>query len=257
MANIAKNTFLPPSWELPARVGATFTTRAGGNSLPPYDSFNIGSHVGDDPACVTLNRELLQQKISIKDIHWLKQFHGSEVVQIEGVYQGEVEVDASWTGQPGQALVIQVADCMPVLVTDKSGSKIGAAHAGWRGLCSGVIHRLLQDMNLAPKDALIWLGPCIGPEAFEVGPEVFNAFLASPFFLSADVDAAFCPGTGDRLFADLQLLARNYLRQFGYESVSCEPRCTFSEPEVFYSYRRDGVTGRHGALIWINADQPS
>lgn len=254
MADIAGNSFLTPSWKVPTRVGAAFTTRMGGNSQAPYDSFNLGLHVEDDPACMTMNRKLLQQKIGINDIHWLKQVHGSEVVQVEGAYQGEVEADASWTSQPGQALVIQVADCMPVLVTDKAGSKIGAAHAGWRGLCSGVIHRLLQDMGLPPKDALIWLGPCIGRSAFEVGPEVFNAFLASPFFLSVDVDSAFSPGTGDRLFADLQLLARNYLKQFGCDSVSFEPRCTFSEPQTFYSYRRDGVTGRHGALIWINAD---
>jgi len=249
------SAFLNLSWEgLPAGVGATFTTRVGGNSLPPFNSFNIGCHVGDEPANVDLNRDFLKQAIGTDNIHWLKQVHGNETSQVRGKFVREIEVDASWTTQKGLALIIQVADCMPVLVVDKSGSRIGAAHAGWRGLCSGVIPRLLEDMRLPPKDALVWLGPCIGPEAFEVGPEVFKSFMSSPFFLAADVDASFSPGERDRLHADLQMLARNQLAQLGCESISVEKYCTFSQPDLFYSYRRDGVTGRHGALIWINTN---
>tara|TARA_R110002073_G_scaffold241533_5_gene403598 strand:+ start:37 stop:804 length:768 start_codon:yes stop_codon:yes gene_type:complete len=255
MSATTEKAFLPMSWEgLPIGVGATFTTRLGGNSLPPFNSFNIGCHVGDDPGTVDLNREFLKHAIGVDNVHWLKQVHGNENSQVRGEFEGEIQVDASWTTQRGLALVIQVADCLPVLIADKSGNRIGAAHAGWRGLCSGVIPRLLEDMNLAPKDALVWLGPCIGPRAFEVGPEVFSSFVSSPFFRSADVDASFFPGSGDRLYADLQKLARNQLEQLGCESVSVEKHCTYSEPDLFYSYRRDGVTGRHAALIWINTN---
>ncbi len=249
----ATGAFLNLSWkDLPAGVGAAFTTRAGGNSLSPYNSFNIGCHVGDKPENVDLNRDFLKQSIGTDNIHWLKQVHGNETSQVRGKFKSEIEVDASWTTQKGLALVIQVADCLPVLVVDKLGSRIGAAHAGWKGLCSGVIPRLLEDMRLAPKDALVWLGPCIGSEAFEVGPEVFRSFMSSPFFLAADVDVSFSPGAGDRLHADMQMLARNQLEQLGCETICAEKHCTFSQPDLFYSYRRDGVTGRHGALIWIN-----
>ncbi len=249
-----KASFMPISWELPANVGAVFTTRLGGSSHPPYDSFNLGVHVGDEPDSVAKNRQLLQDSIGIDDIHWLRQVHGNNVLEVTHDFQAEKEADAAWTSHSGRALVIQVADCMPVLVTDKRGSIVGAAHAGWRSLCAGVIQRLLDDMNLLPREARVWLGPCIGPSRFEVGPDVFNAFMASPFFLSANVDAAFLQGEGDRLFADLQLLAKSQLAQLGCESISSDPLCTHSDPETFYSYRRDGTTGRHGALIWINHD---
>ncbi len=239
-----------PDQPLAPGVQALTTTRDGGVSLAPWDALNLGDHVGDDPAAVAENRRRLQQALGVDQPQWLTQVHGVQVVeaQSDGVVR---EADACWTRTPGVVCTVMTADCLPVLFVDTAGSCVAATHAGWRGLLNGVLESTLEVFD-APAEVQAWLGPAIGPTAFEVGPEVREAFIAH----HAEAALAFIPSPShpDRWLADLYRLARQRLERAGVGRVSGGDRCTFSEQALFYSYRRDGVTGRMASLIWLGPD---
>jgi len=236
--------WLTPDWPAPVWVKACITTRNGGISAAPFDSFNLGEHVGDDPVAVTKNRQRLISQLGCKPA-WLRQVHGVAVVPAE---PGEVlEADASWTATPGIACTVMTADCLPVLFCDRAGSRVAAAHAGWRGLAGGVLEATLDALAMAPEDVLVWLGPAIGTHAFEVGAEVREAFMA----VHPQAAEAFVASVNpDRYMADIYQLARIRLAARGVTAVYGGGFCTYSDPR-FYSYRRAAQTGRFASLIWL------
>ncbi len=234
---------LLPDWNLPASVRAVMTTREGGRSRGPYESFNLGAHVGDDDEAVHANRRRLAARLGlVREPAWLRQVHGATVVRAESVTE-DTEADASWTDQPGVACVVMVADCLPVLLASRDGERVAAAHAGWRGLAAGVLEETVRALGGGELTA--WLGPAIGPDRFEVGPEVREAFVAR----SPEHAQAFREGDGDRWLCDIYLLARRQLAALGVHDVHGGGFCTVTDPR-FFSFRRDGVTGRMAALIW-------
>ena len=240
------DAWIVPDWPAPARVRALSTTRAGGVSVAPYDSLNLGTHVGDDPANVAANRAQVR-RIVPSEPAWLNQVHGTAVVDAASV-AGVPDADASVSRTPGAVCVVMTADCLPVLLCDRAGTVVGAAHAGWRGLHGGVIEATVTAMQVAPADVIAWLGPAIGPTAFEVGDEVRAAFVAT----DAIADAAFKPaGQPGKWLADIYLLARQRLAALGVTAVYGGDCCTVSESRRFFSYRRDGVTGRMASLVWL------
>jgi hypothetical protein len=236
--------WLTPQWPAPARVKACVTTRSGGVSQAPFDTFNLGEHVEDDPLAVAENRRRLIDLLGCKPV-WLRQVHGAAVAQAE---PDEVrEADASWTATPGIACTIMTADCLPALFCDRAGTRVAAAHAGWRGLAAGVLEATLDALAVAPEDVLVWLGPAIGPQAFEVGSEVREAFVAGHPQAIEAFGASVNPG---RYMADIYRLARIRLAARGVTAVYGGGFCTHSDPR-FYSYRRAARTGRFASLIWL------
>ncbi len=237
---------ITPDWPAPGRVRALTTSRHGGVSLPPYDTLNLGDHVGDDPAAVAENRRRLTAELGLPgEPRWLTQVHGTCAADAIAVH-GSCEADASHTDSPGVVCAVLTADCLPVLLCDREGRRVAAVHAGWRGLLGGVIEETIAAMG-AERELLAWLGPAIGPAAFEVGDEVREAFIAD----SPGAKAAFVPSANVRWMADIYTLARQRLHRAGVSSVSGGDHCTYSEPDRFYSYRRDGRTGRMASLIWF------
>jgi len=238
-------TPIHPDWPAPVNVRALMTTRAGGVSAAPWASLNLGDHVGDDPAHVAANRARLRDVLPAEPA-WLKQVHSARVVEAGG---GDIEADASFTRTPGQVCAVLTADCLPVLFCDRAGSVVAAAHAGWRGLAGGVLEATVAAMAVPPNEILAWMGAAIGPQAFEVGDDVRAAFMAR----HPDTAAAFVPqGAPGKWLADIYALARFRLAHAGVQAVSGGGRCTFGESETFFSYRRDGVTGRLAAVIWLD-----
>jgi len=238
---------LRPDWPAPAQVHALSTTRVGGVSQPPYASLNLGQHVGDDPVAVTENRARLRQLLPAAPV-WLNQVHGVQVVDAAQV-KGVPDADASVSRQPGVVCAVMTADCLPVLFTDRAGSVVAAAHAGWRGLLAGVLEATLDAMACPPGEVLAWLGPAISCDAFEVGAEVREAFVSQ----HASAASAFSPLPDGKFLADLPQLARQRLNRAGVPSTHCfgGEVCTVIEREQFFSYRRDGVTGRMASAIWL------
>ena len=249
--------YIEPDWPAPASVMALCTTREAGNSAAPYNSFNLGSHVGDDDGAVRANRGLLGRILPPGcKIQWLSQVHGTRVVEAL-CDDAQPQADALWTESPGIACAVMTADCLPVLFCTAEGDRVAAAHAGWRGLLHGVLEASVATLAVNPAEIMAWLGPAIGPRAFEVGPEVREAFLAAvPDGDSAPVAACFAPSPGHDGYylADLYSLARLRLRQMGIKRLFGGGFCTFSQPDRFYSYRRDGRTGRMASLILIRPD---
>lgn len=249
---ISEQTVLRPDWSGPENVHALCTTRQGGVSQPPWNSLNLGVHVGDNPEHVNENRQLLARFTGLEcdQFGWLNQVHGNRVVELTPANLAECpDADASFTRAPGVACVILTADCLPVLLTDRKGSVVGAAHGGWRSLCGGVLENLVDAMAVAPSDLRAWMGPAIGPKRFEVGPDVRDAFIAR----HGDDEAAFSE-TGARpghYLADLYELARRRLQRRGVEIISGGSLCTVRDRDWFFSYRRDGQTGRMATLIWM------
>lgn len=262
--------FLNPDWPAPPGVRAVFTTRQGGVSAAPWDSLNLGDHVGDVPAQVAANRALLAQATGARPV-FLQQVHGTAVLPLDGHTPHGLQADAAITSQRGMACTIMVADCLPVLLTDTEGSAVAAAHAGWRGLAgqqgSGVLEQTLECFRaLAHKgraqaaiNTIAWLGPCIGPTAFEVGAEVRAAFVGS----HPGAADCFTAGTPGKYFADLAGLARLRLQALGITQIfgnnSSAAWCTVGNASRFFSHRRDagvggnsfGTTGRMAACIWL------
>lgn len=234
-----------PDWPAPAKVRALATTRAGGVSAGPYASLNLGDHVGDDPAAVAENRARLRKHLPAEPL-WLKQVHLAHVADADSA-SGVPEADASVARQRGKVCAVLTADCLPLLLCDKTGAVVAAAHAGWRGLAGGVIEAAVEAMRVSPGEVLAWLGPAIGPAAFEVGGEVRDAFLA----FDPAAEAAFVARENGKWLADIFLLARLRLGKIGVTAVYGGGVCTYSDSERFYSYRRDGATGRMASLIWL------
>jgi YfiH family protein len=245
---------IKPAWPAPANVIALTTTRDGGHSVPPYASFNLADHVGDSPLAVSANRESLARELpALTRVQWLSQVHGVAVAQAG---QGEPcpVADASWSRDQGRACAVLTADCLPVLFCSVAGDVVAAAHAGWRGLLAGVLENTVAAMVAPPGQLLAWLGPAIGPAVFEVGAEVRAAYLAG----AADVagtDVCFVPNSANpgHFFADLYGLARLRLGAVGVHHVFGGDLCTFSDASRFYSYRREGETGRMASIILLNS----
>lgn len=237
--------WLTPQWPAPAKVKTCVTTRSGGISAAPYDSCNLGEHVADDPQAVLKNRQRLVSLLGCKP-SWLQQVHGVAVVEANPA--SVLEADASWTSKSGVACTVMTADCLPVLFCDRAGTRVAAAHAGWRGLAGGVLEATLDKLAVPADQVLVWLGPAIGPQAFEVGAEVREAFVTQ----HAQAAGAFMPSANpEKCMADLYQLARIRLAARGVEAVYGGDFCTFSDPR-FYSYRRSAQTGRFASLIWLS-----
>jgi YfiH family protein len=233
------------------------TTRQGGRSVAPWDSFNLGAMVGDSAAAVAANRRHLADLMGAQPV-WLRQVHGCHVLRVSAsdASNDAAAADAAWTSQPGVACAVLVADCLPVLLA--APTAVAAAHAGWRGLAAGVLENTVQALcsgsGSAPDAVVAWLGPCIGPRQFEVGADVLQAFKGSP---DQGAAAGFVSqGVRDgapRWLADLQGLAHQCLRRAGVQRISAAQRCTVEERSDFFSYRRDGVCGRMAAAVWLRS----
>ncbi len=240
---------LTPDWPAPLAVRALSTTRAGGLSTGPYASLNLGDHVGDDPRAVQRNRALLRARAGLPVAPiWLHQVHGCTVRELPCATGEAHAADASVAFGPGAVCAVLTADCLPILLCDEAGSVVAAAHAGWRGLAAGVIEATVRRMERPAEQLLAWLGPAIGPEHFEVGDEVRATFRAAS---GAEALEAFRPSGAGRWLADLGMLARQRLAALGVRQVSGGDHCTFAEADRFFSYRRDGVSGRMASLIWL------
>lgn len=241
--------WIEPDWPAPAKVRALSTTRDGGVSEGVFAGLNLGAHVGDEPARVETNRARLQQAASIPGtLNWLNQVHGTAVHHVSSDYGCAPDADAACARDAGQACIVMTADCLPVLFSDRAGTVVAAAHAGWRGLQGGVLEASIAAMGCEPGEILAWLGPAIGPTAFEVGGEVREAFMAE----QAAAEAAFVPSPNEgKWLADIYQLARLRLARTGVTAVYGGDYCTFSDSEQFYSYRRDGQTGRMASIIWL------
>ncbi len=239
--------WIVPDWPAPKNVRAVITTRQGGYSAAPYYSLNLAHHVEDDPAMVVRNRALVAERLDLPaDPMWLQQIHGCRVLEGEA-WESDNCADASITSVVGQVCVVMTADCLPLLLCNRAGTRVAAVHAGWRGLADGVIEAAMARFDEPGEGLLAWMGPAIGPEKFEVGDEVRERFLdENPI----DAAAFVANGTGKWL-ADIYSLARTRLRIAGCGYVGGGSYCTVTESERFFSYRRDGITGRMAALIWI------
>jgi YfiH family protein len=238
---------LTPDWPVADHVKAVITTRQGGVSQPPFESLNLAQHVGDDPASVAQNRARLREFCDLpQEPFWLRQVHGCRVADGAREEPG-CEADAVCSRQSGQVCAVLTADCLPLLITDRAGKEVCAVHAGWRGLAAGVVESAVAKMSVPASELLVWLGPAIGPDAFEVGPEVRQAFVESE---AAD-GQAFKRNDQGRWQADIYLLARLRLQRLGVGFIGGGCYCTWREDALFYSYRRDGVTGRMASLIWL------
>jgi len=251
-----------PHWPAPENVRALSTTRAGGHSTGAWRGLNLGLHCGDEPAAVLKNRKVLRACLPAEP-HWLRQEHGVAVFSYpEPVKKQQVNesrdqpalpilgpaADAQVAFQPAQICAVLTADCLPVLFCNRSGTKVAAAHAGWRGLAAGVLEMTVQALGEPPDQLLAWLGPAIGARAYEVGDDVRTAFVRR------DSEAEVCfRRTGEHWMFDLYAMARRRLAQAGLAEVSGGTYCTYSEPERFFSYRRDGQTGRMASLVWLQA----
>ena len=235
-----------PDWPAPPNVKTLQTTRNGGVSVPPYYSLNLGDHVGDAPLAVARNRMLLGSLLPSEPV-WLRQVHGTAVIDTSVAGCGAPEADACVSRHRGAVCVVMTADCLPVLFCDDAGSVVAAAHAGWRGLCDGVLEQTVKQMAVPARQLLAWLGPAIGPQAFEVGDEVRAAFMAR----QAEAAGAFVAHGEGKWLADLYLLARLRLEALGVRRIHGGDLCTHADAGRFYSYRRDGKTGRMGSFIWL------
>lgn len=237
--------WLIPDWPAPVTVRACVSTRSGGISLPPYYSLNLGDHVGDNPQAVAANRAYLRHRLGCHPA-WLQQIHGIDVVYT--CPNQTLTADGQWTDQPGIAATVLTADCLPLLFCNRQGTRVAAAHAGWRGLAGGIIEATVTAMGGSGKNLLAWLGPAIGPLHFEVGPEVRQVFTQR-FALAA---RAFTPSKHpDKWLADLYQLARLYLAACDVTAVSGGGFCTFTDTQRFYSFRRSNCTGRFASLVWL------
>ncbi|WP_392565645.1 peptidoglycan editing factor PgeF [Utexia brackfieldae] len=243
--------FIYPDWPAPIQIGALSTMRTGGVSISPYASLNLGSHVGDALVAVMQNRRLLSEygQLSAEPV-WLDQIHSTTVLNLDDFTQTDlIKADASYTAQTTFACTVMTADCLPVLFCSLDGDEVAAAHAGWRGLCHGVLENTLQQFRCSPDKIMAWLGPAIGPDQFEVGAEVKQQFEK----VDKHAASAFCLSNQEsqKYLADIYLLARQRLNTFGVSRIYGGQHCTVSEPETFFSYRREQITGRMASMIWI------
>lgn len=245
-----KLALIEPDWPAPPHVHAYSSCRTGGVSLPPYDSLNLGDHVGDERQAVTDNRQHLASQAKLPEAPlWLQQVHGTDVIDARE-WTPAVRGDASYSNRPERVCTVLTADCLPVLFSDRSGRQVAAAHAGWRGLLAGVLENTVARFEGHRQDILAWLGPAIGPQQFEVGKEVVEAFRER----DNTAASAFQQRDAEHYLADIYLLAWQRLASAGVTAVFGGEHCTVSEADKFFSYRRDGRTGRMASLIWISTN---
>ncbi|MCK5720243.1 MAG: peptidoglycan editing factor PgeF [Thiomargarita sp.] len=238
--------FIKPNWSAPSQVKAITTTRYGGYSNSPYNSLNLAEHVNDNPSTVIANRLLLKQSLALaNEPTWLKQVHSTELVTANFSNYNCV-ADGAFSTQIGEVCAILTADCLPVLICDQAANCVAAVHAGWRGLANGILENTLHCLKQPAEKILVWLGPAIGAQVFEVGEEVRDAFVN---FLP-QAEQAFKISRDGHWFADLYLLARQRLNAQGVTNIYGGNFCTYTDSQ-FYSYRRDNITGRMASLIWL------
>ncbi|HSD61051.1 MAG TPA: peptidoglycan editing factor PgeF [Burkholderiales bacterium] len=240
------NDWIVPDWPAPPRVKALVTTRSGGVSRGPFASMNLGDHVEDDPEAVRRNRAILRAQLPAEP-KWLKQVHGSRVARVDGALYPK-EGDGAVARVPGTVCAVLVADCLPVLLCDERGTTVGIAHAGWRGLATGILGQTVASLGTPPASLLAWFGPAIGPKAFEVGDEVREVFLKQ----DPRAEGAFQARQSGKWLCDLYALARQRLERLGLTRIHGGGLCTYQDAARFYSYRREPVTGRMAALIWLD-----
>ncbi|WP_444883723.1 peptidoglycan editing factor PgeF [Microbulbifer sp. PSTR4-B] len=251
--------YLTPSWPAPARVRAVTTLRNGGASTGVFSSFNLGAHVGDVEPAVMANRQQLSEELKLPAVpQWLEQIHSDKVIEAQS--DGLVRTaDASFNLGGGAACAVLTADCLPVLICDKTGTRVAAAHGGWRGLAEGILRNTVTALDCDPKELLVWLGPAIGPEAFETGVDVLEAFFehAQSGMHTEAIAQCFRPHSKKPLhfLADIYALARAELAELGVENIYGGEYCTVNEAERFFSYRRERTTGRMASLIWLADDE--
>ena len=239
-----------PDWPAPENVQAFTTTRGGGHSQGVYASFNLGARRGDDPQHVAKNRSLLRSTAILPtDPAWLIQNHGTRVVDAAALNTTAPQADASFSTSPGVVCAVLTADCLPVLFCDDQGQQVAASHAGWRGLAAGILEATVAAMQVQPEKLLAWMGPAIGPLAYQVGNEVRDQFITE----IPTAESAFLASDGDRWLADLYALASGRLKRIGVNRIYGGEYCTHSDPEQFFSYRRDGVYGCMASCIWYQA----
>ena len=240
---------LQPNWHAPPNVHAFTTLRHGGVSNVPYDSFNLGDHVGDEENAVKTNRTLLIKQFNLPQMPlFLTQTHSTRVLTLP--YSGKnLEADAAYTTQTNQVCLVMTADCLPVLFTNRQGNAVAAAHAGWRGLCDGILEETVKCFQCPSDEIMAWLGPAIGSTAFQVGGEVVQQFISQ----DPQAESAFIvdPNTPGKYLGDLYQIAKQRLNQLGINQVSGGEHCTYTEKDKFFSYRRDGKTGRMASCIWF------
>jgi len=244
MSGIVERWYLP-EWSLGDRVGVVTTTRLGGFSNPPYDSFNLATHVGDESDAVMANRQRLRQELALKDIQWLEQVHGISIIAADHPTPGTPVADGAWTDQRQFGVAVLTADCVPIVVAADDGSVVGVAHGGWRGLFNGVLSELVAAMQATPAALSAWIGPAISKAAYEVGEDVAECARA------AGRQDALCVGRRrGRYQLDLPRVAESQLAELGVRQVYQSGICSLGSPQT-YSYRRDGVTGRMATVAWL------
>ena len=247
------NNFIIPNWPAPGNVKAVTTTRTSGFSMHPYDSFNLALHTGDEPNSVLKNRSKLTKELNLKnEPFWLTQEHTDIAIQIENnTLPTPVIADAAFTSSARQIPVIMTADCVPILVCDKDGTIVAAIHAGWKGIANGVIQSTIKAMDTDPSQLLAWLGPAIGPNAFEVNQEIYDIFSEQ-----LSVNSLAFTKNDNNFLANIYTLAANALKNAKVSNIYGGQYCTFTQKDLFYSYRRDGKkTGRMASMIWLEISQ--
>ena len=250
-------SFLRPGWPAPAGVNAVTTLRHGGVSQPPYDGLNLADHVGDDPEHVRCNRQILIRTLKLPSApFWLSQVHGTTVVELRDANFTYLSTklpaaDAACTDRHGRVCAVLTADCLPVLFCDRSGHRVAAAHAGWRGLAAGILEATVKALACPAAELLVWLGPAIGSDAFEVGAEVREVFVEQDALAGTAFRASENKQGEKHYLADIYALARMRLQHLGVQSIYGGHWCTVTQPDFFYSYRRDGDCGRMASLIWL------
>jgi YfiH family protein len=242
--------FIQPNWPAANKIRAYTTTRIGGVSVAPYDSFNLAAHVGDNLDQVEKNRAILREKLQLPaEPLWLTQTHGTHVVAADAT-QPYIEADASYTDRPNVVCAVQTADCLPLLICNRDATLVAAIHAGWKGLAAGVIESTLTTLNVPGNELLVWLGPAMGPQAFEIGKDVYQAFTDK----HSEAELGFKAISAEKWLANIYLLAKQRLHAFGITAIYGGEFCTFTESEKFFSYRRNPITGRMASLIWISPE---
>jgi YfiH family protein len=247
MTMLNKADLIFPNWPAPANVRSLQTTRVGGISVAPYSSLNLAEHVGDDGLKVAANRQLLNPYVPTEPL-WLNQVHGIAVVDA-AIASCLPDADASFTRAPNVVCAAMTADCLPVLLCDEAGVVVAAVHAGWRGLCDGVIEAAVAAMQTPPQNLMAWLGPAIGPNAFEVGTEVRAAFMSH----AGEAELAFRAAADDKWLGDIYLLAKQRLHKLGIKRIYGGGLCTYTDQAHFFSFRRDGATGRMASMVWLDS----
>ncbi|MGO1298913.1 MAG: peptidoglycan editing factor PgeF [Vibrio sp.] len=234
-----------PNWPAPKKIKAFSSTRIGGGSQGVYQGLNLGAHVGDNMKHVEGNRHAIAESLNMPSAPiWLNQTHSTRVLRAESPQLDTHDADGICTALPHVVCTVMTADCLPVLITNTCGTQVAAVHAGWRGLAGGIIENALAQIQ---GEALVWLGPAIGPDAFEVGADVIEAFTQ----VHPQTQSAFTPQANGKWLADMEKITRIRLHALGVDNVYSSKLCTYQDPKQFYSYRRDGVTGRQASFIWI------